>query len=442
MGSKESGIFFRLKAVYKKRPKLTIFVGIMLILAIYYLFWANDEETARVISTAKVTKGSVRKVLESTGIVKSQVGAIVKIGARATGTIKEMRVKVGDPVKEGQIIAIIDDREIKTQLEETEAKLGRMEAELKKVLSVYPKQIAEAEAQVRLAEAQSAYSKADKERQRTLYEQHLIAKDTLDLAIREELVNSNQVLSKEAALERLRQEFTLEKIKAERSIEETKSALDTFETRLSYTRVITPITGVVSQVTAQEGETVVAGLQVANLITVLDPTRLEMWVYVDETDIGQVSKGMPVEFRVDAYPQVVFKGEVDQVYPEPEIKDNIVYYQTLVRVSPEDATKLRPEMTTQCQIVVKEKENILVIPNEAIKWVSGEQVVFRIVFGSPEKVIPKLGLAGLYTTEVLKGLKEGDTVATQIVLPGVQTQSAQSKNRTSQPPPGPPRGRR
>ena len=84
--------------------------------------------------------------------------------------------------------------------------------------------------------------------------------------------------------------------------------------RLSYKSILSPITGIVSQVTAQEGETVVSGFQVSNLITVLDPSRLEMWIYVDETDVGQVKPGMPVEFRVDAYPDTVFTGEVDTIY--------------------------------------------------------------------------------------------------------------------------------
>ena len=80
------------------------------------------------------------------------------------------------------------------------------------------------------------------------------------------------------------------------------------EIRISYTPIESPITGVVSEVTAQEGETIVAGLQVANLITVLDPARLEMWVYVDETDVGQVHAGQAAEFRVDAYPGKTFDG--------------------------------------------------------------------------------------------------------------------------------------
>jgi len=182
----------------------------------------------------------------------------------------------------------------------------------------------------------------------------------------------------------------------------------------------------------------VAGLQVANLFTVLDPTRLEMWIYVDETDVGQVKPDMPVEFRVDAYPDAVFSGSVETIYPQPEIKDNIVYYQALVRLSPENATRLRPEMTTQCQIVVRVKDNVLSVPNTALKWVDNQQVVFVVEDGTPRKVVPQLGLAGLNETEVVSGLSDGQTVATQIVLPGSGKKPAQQQSSNGQQ--GPPRG--
>jgi RND family efflux transporter MFP subunit len=187
---------------------------------------------------------------------------------------------------------------------------------------------------------------------------------------------------------------------------------------LSYHKVYSPIDGVVSQVAANEGETVVSGLQVSNLVTVLAPDRLELWVYVDETDVGQTSPGQSVEYWVDAHPGRKFTAAVAEIYPEPEIRDNIVYYRALVRVGREQAEHLRPEMTTQCRIVVEVKEDVLSIPNAALKWVQGEQVVFRIAeAGGVSKVKAELGLQGRLRSEVLSGLSEGDAVATRLNLP-------------------------
>ncbi|MEA4856396.1 MAG: efflux RND transporter periplasmic adaptor subunit [Solidesulfovibrio sp.] len=377
-------------------------------------------EPPRVLATAEAQIGDVRKVLEATGIIKAQVGAIVKIGARATGTIKEMNVKVGDEVRTNQLIAVIDDRELRAQLDEAQAKLARATAELAQVEAVYPKRIAEAQAEERLSQAKSEYAAANLKRQEELYAKSLIARDVLDAARRDALVGQNEVLARQASQVRLETEFEKERFKAQKAKEEAEAVIESVKTKISYTRIVSPIDGVVAFVTSQAGETVVAGLQVANLITVLDPSRLEMWIYVDETDVGQVRPGLPVEFRVDAQPGTTFSGSVDQIYPQPEIRDNIVYYQALVRLDPRESTRLRPEMTTQCQIVVQEKKGVLVIPNAALKWLGNRQVVFAVGEGDTvREVQPKLGLEGLNETEVTEGLAPGEKVATQIVLPGL-----------------------
>ena len=393
--------------------------GLALAAAAWLLWPSGEGKEPKVLATATARMGDVRKVLQATGIVKAQVGAIVRIGARATGTIKEMRVRVGSTVQAGEIIAVIDDRELQAQRDQAQATLEKAQAERQRVADVYPRRIAEAEAQVKLAQAQNEYAAANASRQSQLLRQNLVARDTQEAARREELVAANTVRARTATLELARTEFVKEEIKAAKAVEESQAALETIDTRISYTKIISPIDGVVSQVTTQQGETVVAGLQVANLITVLDPTRLEMWIYVDETDVGQVVPGMPVEFRVDSYPDAVFKAAVDAIYPQPEIRDNIVYYQALVKLGADKASMLRPEMTTQCQIVVQEKKNVLVIPNTALKWVDNQQAVFLVEGGKAARIKPEFGLSGLNETEVLSGIADGQEVATQIVLPGL-----------------------
>jgi len=345
------------------------------------LFWwrtAHREQPIKIIAAEEVRRGPVRKVLEETGIVKSQVGAIVKIGARATGTIERMLVKVGDRVQREQRVAVIDSRELRAQL-------------------------AQAEAQLAQSEAQARYLEGNAGRLEALHADGFVSLDERDNARQKAEAQRLQVATERAALDALR-------------------------VRLSYTEIRSPIDGIVSQVTAQEGETIVAGLQVANLITVLDTSRLEMWVYVDETDVGQVAPGQSVEFRVDAYPGRIFTGSVDTIYPQPEIRDNIVYYQALVGVSREQAEMLRPEMTTQVQIVVDSREDVLLIPNNALKWVEDRQVVFvQGGDGAVRRTMPKLGLAGISQTEVLEGLREGEKVATQVELPGAKAPPAKGK---------------
>jgi len=402
--------------------KKVVAVIVLMAVAVGVGFWwmsSSAEKKITVLATETVTLGTVRKVLEQTGIIKSQVGAIVKIGTRATGTIDKMMVKVGDPVEKDQLVAQIDSRELEALATEARAKLAAAQAELNRVEQVYPLRIKEARHDLALTRARADYLRNNYRRQQKLAERNVISKDTIEDVHQKAEVETNQVSVKQSTLERLQREFTDEAAKARAAVEQAEASLVALDVRISYTRIYSPISGVVSQVTAQEGETIVAGLQVANLITVLDPARLEMWTYVDETDIGQVHPGQQVEFRVDAYPGRVFKGTVDTIYPEPEIRDNIVYYRALVKINPEQASYLRPEMTTQVQIIVAVKDDVLDIPNNALKWVDGRQVVFvQDPDGKIRQVTPKLGLAGVTHTEVLEGLAAGDKVATQLVLPG------------------------
>ncbi|MHC1753078.1 efflux RND transporter periplasmic adaptor subunit [Humidesulfovibrio sp.] len=379
------------------RKKLLVYaLGILLAAGggWYFVKKSRAATQTKVLATAHVEKDTVSRVLQATGIIKAQVGASVKIGARATGTISHVYVRVGDRVKKGQVVAEIDARELMAQREE-------------------------AAARVRLAEAKAQFTGITLPRHETLTKQGLQAQSILD-----ETRQNHNIARAEAAA--------------------AKAALTTLDVRISYTKIVSPIDGVVSQVTAQEGETIVAGLQVANLVTVLDPTRLEMWIYVDETDVGRVRQGLPVEFRVDSQPDADFHGAVDRVYPEPEIRDNIVYYKALVIVDREQAERLRPEMTTQCSIVVDTREAVLTVPNQALKWVAGVQTVFVVDKAQPEgvrRVQPKLGLPGLEKSEVLEGLAEGDEVATQIVLSG-QEKPAEAKKTDDKPNGKPPSARR
>jgi HlyD family secretion protein/macrolide-specific efflux system membrane fusion protein len=411
--------------------KKKIIIALLLVTAAGgFLWWRATQQPAeiKVLATAGVQRGTVRKVLEETGIVKAQVGAIVKIGARATGTIDRMLVKVGDPVTEGQLVAVIDRRELRAQEAEAAARLASARTELDRVRQVYPLRIAQAEAELAQAEAQADYLRGSAGRLEALFADKFVSRDEAENVRQQAEAQTRQVAARRANLEREQREAAEEQKKAELAVRQAGAALESIRVRISYTNIHSPIGGVVSQVTAQEGETIVAGLQVANLITVLDPQRLEMWVYVDETDIGQVHPRQKVEFKVDAYPGRIFEGEVLTIYPQPEIRDNIVYYQALVGISPEQATLLRPEMTTQVQIIVAEKSDVLLIPNNALKWVDNQQMVFvQTPDGVVRRVTPKLGLAGVTHSEVAEGLAEGEKVATQVELPGAKAGKEKGK---------------
>ncbi len=383
---------------------IVIGIGIAILVAGLIAARALTKPATKVLDTARVAKGDIRGIIVQTGIIKPQVGAVVKIGARATGTITKMNVKIGDRVKSGQLIALIDDREIQRAIEQQRASLTAARNTLAQIELTYPERIREAAANV-------DYAKRTYERETELLKREFTTQDAVDRA-------RSQYDATDAILKRLRSEYETQLAIAKAHIEDISAQLRQQETKLTYTKIFSPIDGIVADVTAQEGETIVAGLQVANLVTVLDPTLLEMWIYVDETDIGNVRVGQPVEYTVDTFTDKVFHGSIEKIYPQPVVKENIVYYLAIVRVSKEDSAFLRPEMTTHIKIITDRKENILVAPNAAIKFELGKQVAYRVVGPNKvEKVDVKTGIRGEDMTEIVSGLSEGDVLATKLVLP-------------------------
>ncbi|MBC7359242.1 MAG: efflux RND transporter periplasmic adaptor subunit [Desulfacinum sp.] len=357
-----------------------------------------------ILETAKAEKASIRDVLVATGMIKPQVGAQIKIGARATGTILDMRVRVGDTVRKGDLIAVIDDREIQKALASDRAALEAARKALEEVERTYPERIREAEARRRLA-------RITWEREAALIREDYTTRDAVDRA-------RSELDAAEAVLQRLRDEFETQKAIALARIQEAEARLKQDEIRWSYTRITAPIDGVVMEVTGQEGETVVTGLQVANLVTVMDPTRLEMQIYVDETDVGRIAPGLSVEYSVDTYPERTFMGTVEKIYPQPVVRDNIVYYLAIVKIPEKDALQLRPEMTTYCRVVLTRKDGVLSVPNSAVKFENGQQVVYVVgEAGAVTKTVVQVGIRGEDRTEILSGLREGQVVAIKFVPP-------------------------
>jgi multidrug efflux pump subunit AcrA (membrane-fusion protein) len=363
-----------------------------------------QQASVQVLETAPVEKGNIRGVLVETGIIKPQVGAVVKIGSRITGTINQMNVKIGDKVKKGDLIARIDDREVIKSIDRQKASLESARNTLNQVELTYPARIAEARANFN-------YARANFEREDQLIKSEYTTKDAVDKA-------RSLFRAAEATLKRLEDEYKTQPDIARANLEENAAHLKQLEVNLSYTQIYAPIDGVVSDVTAQEGETIVTGLQVANLVTVLDPTSLEMWIYVDETDIGKLKIGQESEYYVDTFPDKLFHGTVGKVYPQPVTKDNIVYYLAIVEVPKKDTEFLKPEMTTHVKVVFENKKDILTAPNAAIKFEEGKQIAYKVIGPNKvEKVVLQAGVRGEERTEVLAGVSEGDKLATKIILP-------------------------
>jgi multidrug resistance efflux pump len=409
-----------------------IFVLIVFAIILFGIVFAyrkfSEKPGIQVLETVQVKHATVRESLVETGILKQEVGAVVKIGARATGAIKEMRVKIGDTVKKGQLIALIDQREMREAIEQTERSIEGLENKIRQIELTYPARIREAEFSIAELTAAHQLASLDRKRKEELFQKGYISAQEKDSSTSAHDEAEARLMRSRQTLERLKDEFVTELSIQDAELHKSHARMNEQKVKLSYTSIYSPMDGVVSQVAAQEGETIVTGLQVANLVTVIDPERLEMWIYVDETDIGKVKLKQRVEYYVDAYPDATFTGTVDKVYPEPEIRDNIVYYLAIASVNKEYTYRLKPQMTTHVRIIVNEKSNLLAVPNSALRFEGGKQIVYLLQpDGGVQKREIKTGLSGESMTEVLTGLEEGDVVSTKIIIPVTGKRGARAR---------------
>lgn len=359
-----------------KRIYFLIATVFFLFLIIFILAKRHTGNT--ILEITEVKRGKITAFAEETGIVKTQVGALIKVGTRATGELVYLPCQVGDYVKKGELLAEIDDREFKANLKKAKAQFQSAQANLSLIEETYPLKIKEQEARLMAAKARYEYAIEDLRREEELLKKEFTTQDAVDMAKREKDVASAEYQWEQRILSRLKEEYKREKELALARISEERANVKSWETILSYTKIFAPISGYIAQVSTQQGETVVAGLTAPNLITILDPTKLEVWIYVDETDIGRVKPGNEVIYYVDAYPDKMFKGNVATIYPEPEIKEENVYYLAILKVRPEDTRFIRPQMTIHAKVIKDIKKDALLVSNQAIKFEEGRPIVYKI----------------------------------------------------------------
>src|SRR5215813_20960 len=273
----------------------------------------------------RALRRDIASIVKATGVIKPRVGAEVRVGSRISGVVKRLYVQIGDVVAKGQLLAELDDRDLIARRDEAAAALHQAEANL-------------------------GYAAADLQRKRELAAAGGVAAADLDFAQRALAVAEQQVVGGRASLA-----FAA--------------------TQLEYARIVAPIPGVVASVSTQEGETVAASFAAPTFVTLLDLQRLEVWAYVDETDIGRIQRGQPARFTVDTYGDQEFAGRVTAIYPQAEIRDNVVNYITVVRFDAPRDRILRPEMTTTVRIALERREQVLALPLRAVRRDHGRAFV-------------------------------------------------------------------
>lgn len=321
----------------------------------------NVEKTEQGARAVKVQRVNLSSTIIASGTVKPQVGAQVKVGPRISGLLTHLHVKVGTTVEAGQVLAELEHADLDAA-------------------------VRDAEASVKETEAKRKLAKAQYERRNVLGAEGIISREDLDVA-------SQTLSASEAALQ------------------SAMTRLDSARIVRGYAVVRAPISGTVTSITTQEGETVAASFAVPTFVTIVDLSRLQVETYVDEVDIGRVTAGQEATFTVDAYPSQNFEGSVQAIVPQAIIRTNVVSYVVLVSITSKNASLLRPEMTASVKIVAGTQRDALVIPAEGVRRDDVGRTYVAVLQGGRAVRRPvSLGMESDGVIQVKAGLSEGENV--------------------------------
>jgi HlyD family secretion protein len=266
--------------------------------------------------TEKVDRGDVTTTVTATGAVSAVT--TVQVGSQVSGVIARLYADFNSTVKKGQLIAELDPTPIQAQVEQRSADVAK-------------------------AQVEAANAKITLERQRRMVASGLTAQAELDAA--------------QAQYDGARAQ-----------VQQSNAALRQAQTNLRYTKIISPIDGIVVDRQYDVGQTVAASFQAPTLFSIAqDLTKMQIQADVDQSDIGRVQVGHEARFTVDAYPEDEFKGRVSQIRYNAQVNQNVVTYPVIIEVSNPDG-KLRPKMTANVTFDVSKVKDVLRIPNAALRF--------------------------------------------------------------------------
>jgi HlyD family secretion protein len=311
----------------KKKTLIIIgVVSVIVIAGVLALKPFSKKDAVVNFNTVKVEKGSISNTVTATGIIEAI--KTVNVGTQVSGIINHIYVDFNDNVKQGRLLAKLDETPLRTQLAQSQSSVDQ-------------------------ATSQLHFEEATYNRLKILYDKQLIAQTDYDQAL-----------------------YNFENSRA--ALSNAKSALSRAEVNLAYATITSPIDGVVLNRAIEEGQTVAASFSTPTLFTIVnDLTQMEVQTSVDEADIGKILKGQRVEFTVDAYSDMKFEGTVAQVRLQPVTTNNVVTYVVILH-APNPEKKLMPGMTASAIIYVDEKTNTLMLSGKATRFAPDQAYMMKM----------------------------------------------------------------
>lgn len=400
-----------------KKKVMIGLAGIVIIAGGFFLFSGKKAGGRMVLETEKVGRTSITNVVTATGTVEPVTE--VDVGTQVSGIIDKLYVDYNDVVTAGQLIAEMDKVTLEAELQSATAQLDKSKSEYE-------------------------YQQKNYARSKVLFEKKLISDTEYETAT-----------------------YNYEQAKA--NYEESQASMVKVRRNLEYATITSPINGVVINKAVEEGQTVAAGFETPTLFTIAaDLTKMQIIADVDEADIGSVQDGQRVSFTVDAYPNDVFEGKVEQIRlgessdsstsSSSSSSSTVVTYEVVISADNPDL-KLKPRLTANITIYTMERNDVLSIPNKALRFIADANMLEPLgltvenpTMQAPEgkrlvwveegtQLKPKaitVGSSNNNVTEVVDGLQEGEIVAVDLSVSTPVAVSPAAGQERSPFMPGPP----
>jgi HlyD family secretion protein len=387
-------------------------IGILALAAVY--FWGSRSSAPQYM-TAKVERGNLRNTVTATGTL--QAVTTVQVGSQASGTLSALYADFNSVVKKGQVIAQLDPSVSKAQVDQARANLQQARASLQQAIAsvagsragvsdaqakalaakstVQNNQSGVSSAQANLAvlKAQLDDAAAFLKQQDYLMKSGVIAQRDYDLAntayksaearynqgaaqvnqavLSEQSSAGSGVAQSAAQVQQSQaqvQQSQAQVQQAQAQVQQADAALRLAEVNLAHTTITSPIDGIVVSRDVNVGQTVAASLSAPTLFTIAnDLTQMQVIANIDQADIGLVEQAKSVKFSVDAFPGKDYDGKIQEMRLNPVNVQNVVTYNVVIDVdNPEQ--KLKPGMTANLTITIDERNNVLKVPNSALRF--------------------------------------------------------------------------
>ncbi|AKM32580.3 hypothetical protein AB870_06145 [Pandoraea faecigallinarum] len=360
--------------MFRTRRRKIAAVTVALLIGLATWYWPRPKPPAFLF--AKVVRNDLEDAVLATGVL--QPIKQVEVGSQANGQLRSLKVVLGDTVSKGQLLAEIDPTSSENDLREANAGLTTLAAD-RRARSIRHAQADRELARQRQLARDDATSPRDLEKART--EADALAAELASL---------------------------------DSQIGQQKVKVDKARTHLSYTRITAPISGTVTAITTQEGQTVTAIYQIPTILKIADLSMMTIRAQVSEADVVRIRAGQPVYFNILGAPEKRYEGKLRVIQPSPEKINNAIFFNALFDVPNPDGV-LRPDMTAQVSIVSAHVSNVLTFPSVALgeKRADGRYRV-RVLDakGNAHPRWVKVGLDNRLTAQALDGLSEGERVVT------------------------------